>query len=232
MTMGKRSPIVGCRHIGHRGVAAVEFALVAPLMFMLAFGVYDLVAGTTTWWHLTQAAQAVGQIATSTAAQPNNTNSLTVAQAYTASTAAYPLLPQLASTSAHNFGVVMTSVIFTACTSGCTTPYTAAVAWSKATIGTGGTIRPCGPLVATGTDASVQSFGTLPPDAFTSSPLLVVDVTYRFVPIFTQFITGPILMTRSAYMPLRTGADAQWVSYVDPTTSQPMCPGLPATPGG
>ena len=47
MTMGKRSPIVGCRHIGHRGVAAVEFALVAPLMFMLAFGVYDLVAGTT-----------------------------------------------------------------------------------------------------------------------------------------------------------------------------------------
>ena len=206
-----------------RGVAAVEFALIAPVMIMLAFGIYDLVAATATWWHLTQAAQAIGQIATSTAANPNNTNTLTVAQAYTASTAVYPLVPQLQLAQARNFGVVLTSVVFSPCASGCTTPYHAAVAWSTQTVGSGATVRACGALAATTTDSGTQSAGTLPPDVFTSAPLLVVDVTFNYIPVFVQFITGPILMTRTAYFPLRTGGDSQWVSYRG--TGATMCAG-------
>jgi Flp pilus assembly protein TadG len=213
-------------NIDRRGLAGLEFALVAPVLILLALGTYDLVGATTTWWHLAEAAQAVGQIATSSAAQVNETNSLTKTQAYAASTAIYPLVPELTSGTAKIFGVVLTSVVFTptvgGCTSGCT--YTAAAAWSHSLVGTA-TLRACGALVLA-SDGAAPSAATLPADVFTSAPLLVVDIYYTYQPLFTMFVAVPIPMIRTAYLPMRTGADAQWMRYVDPTSAQPMCPGF------
>ena len=211
-----------------RGVAALEFALIAPAMVVFAIGLFDLVDGTATWWHLTQAAQAIAQIATNSAANTNGTNSLTKQQGYAASTAAYPLVPQLASAKLADFGVTLSSVVFTPtvanCTSGCT--YTAAVAWSH-TLLTGklAAARACGVSLVQAANSAAPSSGTLPASAFGAAPLLVVDVSYRFTPLFTTFIAGPIVMMRSAYLTPRAGDDTQWVRYTDPTISQPMCPG-------
>jgi Flp pilus assembly protein TadG len=196
-----------------RGVAALEFALIAPAMVVFAIGLFDLVDGTATWWHLTQAAQAIAQIATNSAANTNGTNSLTKQQGYAASTAAYPLVPQLASAKLADFGVTLSSVVFTPtvanCTSGCT--YTAAVAWSHTLLtGTLAAARACGVSLVQAANSAAPSSGTLPA---------------RFTPLFTTFIAGPIVMMRSAYLTPRAGDDTQWVRYTDPTISQPMCPG-------
>jgi Flp pilus assembly protein TadG len=206
-------------------VAAVEFALVAPLLFVLAFGFYDLVVATTIWWHLMEAAEAIGQIATSNAATSNQTNSLTETQAYVASTAIYPLVPQLASATAQTFSVVLSSVVFAPtvanCTSSCT--YTAAVAWSYSFLGTAAA-RACGPLKPA-TDVATPSPATLPVDAFSAAPLLLVDVSFTYQPLFTSYIKTAIQLKRTAYMPMRTGDNTQWVRYTNPNISQPMCPG-------
>jgi Flp pilus assembly protein TadG len=220
--LSRRSPAT---RRDRRGVAAVEFALVAPLLVMLALGIYDLVAGITTWWHLTLAAQAVGKIATASAARSDQSNSLTATQAYAASTAIYPIMPQLGSAAAQDFGVVLSSVVFTPavadCTSGC--QYNGAVAWSHTPVG-GAPARACGAL-ASASDTAAGTSGTLPADAFTAAPILVVDVTYQFRPLFASFILSAIPMRRTAYMPLRTGTNAAWVRYIDSTSPQAMCPG-------
>lgn len=212
--------------IGRRGIAAVEFALIAPVLTLLAVGVYDVVTATTTGWHMTLAARSVGQIAVTTAANPDLSNSLSATEAYTASTAAYPVMPQFATAAVADFGVVLSSVVFTpkvaGCTSGC--EYTAAVAWSKTLVG-GAAARACGALTSVSNNAS-PSRSTLPADAFGAAPLLVVDVAYNFRPLFAAFITAAIPMMRSAYLSPRTGSNAQWVRYTDSKTPKPMCPGF------
>jgi Flp pilus assembly protein TadG len=211
---------------GHRrGVAAVEFALVAPLLVTLALGTYDLVAGTTAWWHLALAARAVGEIATASAANPDQSNSLTAAEAYAASTAIYPLMPQLRSAAAQDFGVVLSSVVFTPTVSGCTSgcKYNAAVAWSHTLVG-GAAARVCGAL-ASALDAAAPAAGTLPADAFSAAPILLIDVIYQFRPVFTSFVLGAIPMQRTAYLPLRTGTNAAWVRYIDANDPNAMCNG-------
>lgn len=213
-------------NIDRRGVAAIEFAIVVPLLGMLILGVADLANATSTYWQLTCAAQAVGQIAANSAAESNDTNSLTKTQAYYAATAAYPVVPSFASATASNYGVVLTSVYFTptvaTCTSGCT--YTATVAWSHTLLG-GVAPRSCGTLASVSNN-SPPSSTTLPASAFSAAPLLVVDVYYTFYPLRTTYLPVSISMMRSGYFPMRTGTTAQWMAYSDPTSTQPTCPGI------
>jgi Flp pilus assembly protein TadG len=214
-------------NIDRCGLAALEFALVTPVLITLAMGLYDLVAATTTWWHLTQAAQAIGQIASSTAANPNQTNTLTKTQAYNASTAIYPLVPQLTSNSASIFSVVLTGVVFTPTVAGCTAScqYTAAVAWSHTLLGIAAA-RSCGALLSVA-DSAAPSPATLPADMFSSAPLLVVDVSFTFQPVFRTFVKAAFPMARTAYVPMRIGLDIQWMRYIDPADpTHAMCAGF------
>jgi Flp pilus assembly protein TadG len=207
----------------------VEFALVAPVLVILLVGARDLSVGIATWWHVTQAAKAIGQIATATAANTDQTNSLTATEAYAAATAVFPLLPQLVSTAAKDFGVVLSAVVFTPtaavvtpCTGACL--YAAAVAWSHVPLG-GAAARPCGALTQAA-DTAAPSPTTLPASAFSAAPLLVVDLSVTFRPIFTSLLAAAIPLTRTVYLPLRTGPDSAWVRYVDTGSAQPMCPGF------
>lgn len=213
-------------NIDRRGVAAIEFAVVAPLLGMLILGAADLANATLTYWQLTLAAQAVGQIAANSAAESNDTNSLSKTQAYDAATAAYPVVPSFASASVANYGVVLTSVYFTptvaGCTSGC--QYTATVAWSHTLLG-GSAPRLCGNLTSVSNN-SPPSSTTLPASAFSAAPLLVVDLHYTFYPLRTTYLPVSISMMRSGYFPMRTGTTSQWMTYTDPTSTQPMCPGV------
>lgn len=53
----------------------------------------------------------------------------------------------------------------------------------------------------------------------------MVDIFYQFHPMFFTFITGPIPMLRSAYLPPRIGTNSQYVVY-SPAGTSVTCPGF------
>ena len=215
------------------GLAALEFAFIAPVMIATFTGLYDLTTGFLAWQRVNMAALAIDQIATAMAATPQNTNVLDFADVTTASSALYAYLPDTLTAATSSFGVVITSVVMTPTPTGCTTTcaYTANVAWSGAYQGAAGARRACGTLTS-GPDASNITPTSLAADAFSPEPVLVVDVTYTFHPLFFNYVKSNIVMTRTAYFSPRIGLVSDWFQYYfiaglsDPTT---LCTGYPAS---
>ena len=206
-----------------RGTSALEFALLAPALIVIALSLYDVTSAVIAWWQMAAGAHAIGLIATNLAATPSLTNVLSAKDAGTASTAIYAVRPSLAG-GGQQFGVTVSSIVFTApsgCSANCT--YTASVAWSAALQGSAAA-RPCGPLVPA-PDGSPPSPGTLPADAFSPAPLLLVDVTYRYVPLLTSPFAASFPIRESAYFAPRTGSNAAWVRYTGANAAQVQCPG-------
>lgn len=210
------------RALDRRGVAALEFALTAPLLLLL-MGMYDLANGWIAMQRLTAATRSVGQIATLLAVNADGSNSLSHDQAWRASTAVYAAMPELlAAGSIH--GVTMSEVVFTSGPDCAGTSCVANVAWSTLLLGTAPT-RVCGTLTATD-DAAKPDPALLPKKTFLqAAPLLVVDVTRTFTPMFLGVFTGSIPLASSAYLPVRSGTLDQTIRYEDP---DPQCPLTPA----
>lgn len=208
------------------GVAALEFALLLPVLIVITLSLTDVTNAVITWWRLSIAANAIARIATNYAATESNTNSLSIDQATTASTAIIAVIPALTTASLSQYGVRLSSVVMTPTVAGCTSncTYNANTAWRILLQGTAGTARPCGTLGAAANDASA-SVNTLPPNAFSSSPLLVVDVTYNFIPLFTNLFGVQVKWTETAYMAPRTGTDADWIQLIGAQAAQAQCPG-------
>lgn len=209
------------------GLAALEFALTAPIVLAMALGAYDLIGAYLAWRKVTQATQAIGEIATAVAANTDNTNSLTLGQATTATSALYAYLPSLQSGATSSFGVALTGVAFEPTAKNCTgsgCQFKANTTWSRGFQGTMSVARPCGALAAA-PDVAAPDSTTLPSSAFSAAPLLVVDVGYQFKPVALQFIKQDITMRRAAYFPMRTGTNDRWLHYVDPSNPQARCPG-------
>ena len=223
------------------GVAAIEFALVAPLMVVSCAGLYDLTTGFLAWQRLNLATLAIAQIATAMAAGSTVTNTLSLAQAQTASSAIYAYLPDTLSAAPSSFSVTLSSVVMLpavpGCVSNCT--YTAHVAWTGVYQGTPSPSleRPCdasgGSALNSVPDTASPSPGTLPADVYSVAPLLVVDVTYTFRPLFLTMFSGDVLMRRPVYFPARAGLTESWIQY-SPGASDPtvQCPGYPWAAGG
>jgi Flp pilus assembly protein TadG len=230
--IGSRRSILGR---SGRGVAGIEFALLAPVLISMLAGLYDLTTAYIAWERLNLSVQAIDQIATSQAANSTTTNTLTHAQTTAAASGVYAYLPNILTASAPSFGVSLSSIVMTPTVSGCTTncTYTAHVAWSGVFQGTAGVRRPCdavrGTSVITQTaDTAPPSPDTLPTDVYSPASLLVVDVTYTFKPMFYNFISS-FTMKQSAYFSPRSGLSNDWIQYVyvapDSTT---ICPGYPS----
>jgi len=219
------------------GVAAIEFAFVAPIMVAMLAGVYDLTTAFIAWRRVTAAALAIAEIATGEAASTvANTNILSQSQAVAAASAVYPYLPMLLQSSPPAFGVTISSIVMTptvsGCTNGCT--YTAHVAWSGVFEGTG-QVRPCDTAQGTSgissvSDTAKPSPTTLPVDVYSAAPLLVVDVTYTYKPMFFRFITGNVVMAQSSYLSPRTGLTTAWTQYFPSGSNDTtgLCAGYPA----
>jgi hypothetical protein len=215
----------------------LEFAFIAPVMVTMLAGLYDLTTAFIAWRRVTAAALAIGEIATGQAASGvTNTNVLTQTQALTAASAVYPYLPDLLRPSPPAFGVTISSIAMAATPAGCTTActYEAHVAWSGVFEGTG-QVRPCDTVQGTSIISSVSDTASpsptvLPVDLYSSAPLLVVDVTYTYQPLFFTFITGNVVMAQSSYLSPRTGLTTAWVQYF-PSGAQDttgLCAGYPA----
>ena len=207
-----------------RGVAAVEFALTAPVLILLMAGMYDLSSGWITWRRLATAAFSIGQIATIIAVQPDSTSLLTYNDAWRASTAIYAAMPQTLVAGA-SYGVTLSEVVFSTDSSCPANTYCVAkVSWSAGLVGPDATRRPCTRLNSV-PDTAPSSLTTLPAAMFQSAPSLVVDVNYTFTPLFLQTLVGTIPMRFVQYFPSRSGTTNQFITYVNPNDPAAQCPG-------
>ena len=223
-----------------RGVAAVEFALLSPIGILLLIGTVDLTRGIIFQQQVYRAAHSIPILASSIAVQPNRATSLTVAQVQQSLSAIFADIPLLRSANAGVAGAIMTSVDFTQQSSSCQ-PATQSpcaahpfVAWSVAYTppagrsATGvvfdGLTRLCGQLAQVSPTQASEGVLTalrtaavdIPVPAL--GPLLVVDVHYRYTPIFFSVLTGPIDFWASGYWPTRSQNPAlpqnrQYTSY-------------------
>jgi Flp pilus assembly protein TadG len=223
-----------CSH--RSGVAALEFALILPLLFSMLAGLYDLTTGYIASLRANYCAQAIDEIVTSEAAGSVTVNTLKQSQVTSAASAAYAYLPRLLSASPPTFGIVISAIAMTpiipGCTSGCT--YTAHVAWSGSYQGTLGIVRPCDlvkgvSVITQTTDSAAPSPTTLPSDLFSAASLMVVDVTYTYTPLFFKFLTSSFTIRQSAYFAPRAGVTNSWIHYIYAAPdSTALCSGYPS----
>ncbi len=197
----------------------IEFALVAPVMFSMLAGTYDITQVFLAMRQATSTAQEIVQIATEQAVQPDQSNALTVDQAKQAMTALYAMIPGLktgADTSLYS--VTLSAIVFVAnagCVPGGACTYAGSIMWSVALPPPGlpVTRTPCGLVTQVGSDQQA-TINNLPITGMsTLSSVVVADVSYRYQPLFSGFVTGPITLQRTAFLPPRAGTPSQYVQY-------------------
>ena len=229
----------GCRLVpvllhDQSGTPAIEFALIAPVMFTILAGSYDATQIFIAMRQVTSTAQEIVQIATEQAVQPDQSNALTVAQAKQAMTAIYAMIPRLKSgADASRFSVTLSGIVFTAntgCVVGGTCTYAGIVMWSVALPSPGQPVTrtPCGVVVQVGSDQQA-TINNLPVNGMTTlSSVVVADVSYTYQPLFSRFVTGPVTLQRTSFLPPRAGTPSQYVQYdkdnasTDPAVCQPV----------
>ncbi len=224
--------LAACR----RGVAALEFALVAPIMVVMMIGVFDIARAMTVQQEVYNATHSILVSASSLAVQPDKTTSLTPTQVQQSLSTVFAAIPGRRTGALSGVtGVILTSVSFTQSNPSCTPtaaapcPYVPNVAWSVAYADPSGrnggantfqaATRPCMTLNQTGptqeTPGDLTSVRTL--NLTNPDPMLVVDTHYQYTPLFFRFITGPIDFWSSGYWPIRSfssnSANVRWTRY-------------------
>ena len=177
-----------------RGLAGVEFALVAPLLLIMLFGVVDLARAILMIQRLTVAAASTATIASTMAVQASSLNTLTGQQAWQATTAPFAIFPNWRLGPLPGaFAITLSSVGFTTGPGG----YAAHVAWSAANPAGQVKLRSCNALAQAPNDAP-STLGTLPAGNYGPTSILLADVSGVFVPAFTSVFVAPLTFMRSA----------------------------------
>ena len=178
-----------------RGLAGVEFAMIAPVLLALLCGVADLSRAIIMARRLTVAATSTALIASTMAVQASSLNALSGRQALQATTAPFAVFPnwQLVANNG-TFSITLSAVTFTAAKSG----YTSHVAWSVANPSGQSRLRACGVLAPT-SDDSPSTLASLPASVFGPTSIMVADVSGVFVPAFTSVFLGSFTLQRSGY---------------------------------
>jgi len=132
-----------------RSTAALEFALIAPIMVVFAGGVYDLCAAVVLYNEITSTATTIAASATNAAINADESTALSYDEVQQAESGIWADVPELRSGIQQGAvkSVTVSSVSFeppTTCPSGSScNPYTAYVVWSVAYTGGGhGTFAP------------------------------------------------------------------------------------------
>jgi Flp pilus assembly protein TadG len=207
-----------------RGLASVEFALIAPVLLLVICGGFDAANAMMTWRRVNAAAAQIVKIASEAAVQADQTTTLTPTQVTQSASAIYAVLPVVPSGS----WVAISSVVFagtpTNCVPGVTcTSYTANVAWSVP-YGDLTQYRHCGTLtqVAPGQVTTLTTLPTANVTALTS--VLVVDVSVPFTPTFTRVFTHGFTIHASAILPPRISGVSAYVQF-DTSANSHVCQG-------
>ena len=203
-------------------VSSIEFALIVPVCILLLLAGIDLARYIIFGSKCTAVANSIGEMI---AVTPSNSNASTIGdglinssdiQTYYKSAAF--TFPEMLSQNTQggqywqqilqiNISSISFSVSPNACTTSC--QYTPKLDWTfSSAAGTkfGGkdVIRQCGINFNKVSDVASYSSDSLPSSVFSTRSLIVVDVFYRFEPLFflTPFLSGQII-ERSIYFPPR-----------------------------
>ena len=190
-----RSSIIQHRLLGSdtRGVAAIEFALVIPILMLLLLVGFDSARYIVAARRVAVVASTIGQMLSVSTTGQIATADL---QFYEDSTVG--IFPQVLQDSyqqgltwSNDIGMTVSAVNFT----GTSPSYQGLVNW---TVGTN--LRPCyTPMTAT-SDSAGPSPTTLPADVFGPGSLIVVDLSFKFRPTIASNLMNPIPIVRSFYV--------------------------------
>jgi Flp pilus assembly protein TadG len=201
-----------------RGIAAVEFAFVLPIMLTLYLGCVEVTQGVIANRQVTAIARTIADLASQQTGALTDTGNaalgIDVSQIFAASQALFPnaTAPIQMTLSAVDFVPVGN------CTSNCT--YTAQTSWSVTV--NGGTTRSCVTLsqVPNGTAPSPN---TMPAGIYGAGSVIVADVHYLYNPTFGYVLVNNIPLNYTAYMKPR----AQTYITFNPAVASEKCAGLP-----
>lgn len=223
-----------------RGVAAIEFAVILPVLLLL------LLAGTQVVLYI-NASRKVGQVARSISqmmsqAAPSDTSSVATVNAndlhfsYDSAMVIAPFLLGDAKRQGvewwKTISINAASIAFTKITNTCNDPsdqsacYVANVVWTSSGVAQPGgtTYRPCVVPQLPADNSAPPTPRTLPRSVFGPASLIVIDVVYTFTPTFGQNFVPAVRIAQSAYVQPRY---ASLVTY-DPANSDGIaskCPG-------
>lgn len=197
-----------------RGVAAVEFALILPIMLLLYIGTSELTYGLMANRKMTLASRALSDLT----AQISTSSGVTDAELDSIFVAATSIMSPFSTTP---LKMTISSIEFVP--NSATPPvYTARVKWTA--ISNGGTPRPCGASAITkvpNTTAPLPS--TMPTGLYDAGTVIVADVSYLYNPPFSgQFLAwsdsqSGIQFANTTYMKPRTQNEILYNSASPPT---------------
>jgi len=223
-----------------RGVAAIEFAVILPILLVL------LLTGTQVVIYI-NASRKVGQVARSISqmvsqAKPPDTSTTATVNAldlHFSLDAAMVIFPYLLNDAKRqnlswwgDISINYASIAFTKVTATCNDPadqsacYTANVVWTST--GTaqpyGANYRPCSTPQLPADNTAAPNRTTLPRSVFGPATLIVIDVVFNFTPTLGSKFFPAIKIARSAYVQPRY---ASLINY-DTTNNDGIatkCPG-------
>jgi len=190
-----------CRRFGadRRGIGAVEFALVLPLLLLIALASVDVVVFMNDSHKLQLAASTMGELVAG-----NDTGKITQAGLDTVFQSQLVIFPEVMQVAQDRkmwvWDTILSSIsgVTFKASSGCagtgTCTYTPYVAW------TSGQGRPCGTPLTPASNSAAPSPATLPQDTFGAGFLIVVDVMFDYKPFLASSVIGNVRIKQSYYV--------------------------------
>lgn len=218
------------------GIAALEFALLAPLMIYTLLAAADIANALNTTRRMTNAADTIAELVsqqtTSSGIQGTVANADLTGYFYSI----FATFPDVLSDAAgkgeawtSDIQPIVTSVTFGPAAT-CVTPQlggsapsctTATATWSAGL----STTRSCGALNQAALDTNSPTLTTIPPGTYAPGTLIVADVIYTFTPTFTKWLTGPFTFQRTAYFTPRFFAQLTYTPTGTGTAQPPSSMG-------
>jgi Flp pilus assembly protein TadG len=213
----------GARH----AISSMEFAMIAPLVFTMVTGMFDVCKAMILRQEVINAAHSISLTASLLAVQGNATTTLTKAQVQSVESAIFAEIPWLRSgVESGTTSVTLSGIAFSALPSAACNPYTTCTSWIpfvywsvpyRPTNTYGATFvfptRTCGVMTSGVLNINTSQTTPLTVNNFMSTlriggitypdPILVADVRYSYTPAFFRFLTGTVSFVASAYWPVR-----------------------------
>ncbi len=197
------------------GVAALEFAFVAPLLILVLLGTVELYNEITSGRHVQQASYSIAQIISEAPNPPSTVDYQDLQMAHDSAMIAFPLVLADSASKGINWSkdvsITISSIVVTqdpTCAGKANCQYVANVAWTW-----GDAKRPCSVNLQKASDTADPSPTTLPSDAFAPGSIIVADVSYHYTPVIFDGIVRSINYKRTAYLQPRNVQPTSYIQY-------------------
>ncbi|WP_244472233.1 MULTISPECIES: TadE family protein [unclassified Methylobacterium] len=194
-------------------MAAIEFALIMPILFAIMLGGIQVVSYTNAARRVDLLARSIGEMISQAVppagASEATVNALDLHFAYDAALVTFPYVMADAKQKGvqwwQNIAINFASIRFTPVSGNCqasadpSSCREASVVWTSTGVHGGG-FRTCTPKQTPVDDTNPPSATTLPRSIFGAASIVVVDVVFTFKPTFGENFVPAIKIARTAYM--------------------------------